>query len=94
MKLEELWLWCDICRKTVKAYNYEIEEGAWILINPHEHPLRVGICPKTVWITTDVKCEDGPELLNELVEKLKEQKSTFSLVMTLREFLAKVRRRS
>ena len=76
-KIKELWLWCDTCKGTFKAYEITFSETRWALINPHEHDLRIGICPRTVWKTVDFKEHKFPQLtelfkLAEDVAKLKQ----------------------
>jgi len=76
-KIELEWLWCRTCKKTFPAYFIRIKDTKWIFINPHEHDLGVGICPRTVWITIDLKESKFPQLtevfkLCEAVKKLKE----------------------
>jgi len=70
------WLWCNTCKKTFPAYFIKFRETKWAFINPHEHALTVGICPRTTWITTDLKEDKFPQLaevfkLCEEHEKLK-----------------------
>jgi len=77
IKIKELWLWCHTCKKAFKAFYIEFSPKKWILINPHEHDLTIGICPRTAWITNDYKEKDYPQLtevfkLCEDVSKLKE----------------------
>jgi len=76
-RLGELWLWCNTCKKTFKAFNIEISPTKWVLINPHEHDLTIGICPRTTWVTHDYKEDKYPQLtevfkLCEDIGKLKE----------------------
>jgi len=82
LKLEELWLWCETCKKTFKAYTIKISDEKWIMINPHEHYLRVGICPRTVWRVNDYKEEKHPELgeLFRLLEKRENLKKLLNLL--------------
>jgi hypothetical protein len=61
-KAETLWLWCNDCKKGVKAFFIEVTLEKWIMVNPHEHALSVGICPRTVWIAKDFKEFRHPRL--------------------------------
>jgi len=53
--------YCDVCQKDFPAYCIELNDIDWILINPHEHGLDVGICPNTIWMCTDVAYGHYPE---------------------------------
>jgi len=85
-RLEELWLWCETCKKTFKVYTIEISDEKWIMINPHEHYLRVGICPRTVWIANDYKEEKHPEKLKEIFRLLEEREDLKKLLNLLEQF--------
>jgi len=92
-KIKEEWLWCDECKKTVKAYTIDCpeEEGEparWIFINPHEHVLRIGACPRTVWATADFKEQKFPEL-TELFKALGE-KAPLEKILKVLETLGKL----
>ena len=56
------YLYCPTCNKTVKAYFIRLDREHWIMINTHEHYLNMGICPKTVWMTLDLKEDLHPKL--------------------------------
>jgi len=77
VKIEPELLWCNTCKKSFPAYFIRIKDTKWIFINPHEHDLTIGICPRTAWITTDLKENKFPQLMEvfklcEDVTKLKE----------------------
>jgi len=61
-KIKEIYLWCPTCCKTVKIYSIEITTEQWIMLNPHEHYVQVGLCPRTAWVTKDLKEERHPQL--------------------------------
>lgn len=62
VKVEAEWLWCNTCKKTFPAYFIKFRDTKWAYVNPHEHPLSLAICPRTVWITTDLKEDKFPQL--------------------------------
>jgi len=94
---KEEWLWCDQCKKTVKAYfiEYVLEANKparWAFVNPHEHPLRVDICPRTVWSAHDYKESRFPQV-TELIKRLEEVSRWREALRNLEE-LSKIERKS
>ena len=66
--VQYVWLYCETCKKKIRALLMDVttdeKNGTqeWVLINHHEHELRFGICPHTMWHTYDYwDVEEGYE---------------------------------
>jgi len=94
--VKEEWLWCDMCKKPIKAYFIDFVKKAgkpdsWALVNPHEHPLRIEICPKTAWLALDFKATRFPTVA-ELFEALA-KKALLKEILTKLDTLARLVKR-
>ena len=90
-KIETEWLWCNTCKKTFPAYLIKFRETKWAFVNPHEHALTVGICPRTAWLTLDFKEDKFPQL-TELF-KLCEEHEKLNCLLKVFEELAEIEKR-
>ena len=81
ISVEESWQYCLVCLKLVKYYFIRLSDENWILINPHEHTIDIKVCPRTVWITVDLK--EGKHLELKEIFKLCEEGRVKDLIEIL-----------